>query len=362
MMKFQFKALQKTEKKEIVYSMPKYILFTILCILSILLLTALLLSCMTLRYYVRTAAIPQAVEAVVLENVRISQPDGSQKTLAQYILDEYIQDDRISVEEVQEVLHDGTFSDFAAALAEQYNRYLADGGQFPEIDSQEFVALLEENADLIYQKTGLRFLDPDKKKLQQNLNHPLTLVNKILESYLYKGPKGFLLRTALSLWFQILLILLMIAALAWMIVIHIRGKRRIGTAFKIYSVTAFVPCFGIFLLGLLMTWVLELMKLPAELGTALRGRTVTFSGIGMLICVMLFCTGMLWNLIAVKPEPVQEIQKSESVDLPKPVPRMQRQFCRYCGQKLSDADALFCMHCGKVQDKANLLKKPPVLK
>ena len=359
------------EKKEILYSTKKYILLTVLSVLGVFVLTSLLLICMTLRYYVKTAAIPQAVEAVVLENIQVSQPDGSEKSLAQYILDEYIQDERITVEEVQEVLHEGTFSDFAVILAEKYNQYLTEGGEFPEIEAQEFVQLLEENTDLIYEKTGLRFLDPDKKKLKENLNHPLDTLNHVLESYMYKGVKGFFFRMTVSFWIEIVLALLLGLALAWMIIIFMRKRKKIGTAFKVYSMTAVMPCTIVFMGGLLMSWLMELIHLPAELGSALRGKTVVFSGIGILICIVLFCFGMLWNLISAKPavsSAVPEIKPAfRSKDMPAPLDHTQplpaipetpkRQFCRFCGKKLVSPDALFCYRCGKAQDAEHLLLK-----
>ena len=376
MMKFPKKKekhseLHLNEKKEIVYSTKKYILLTILAVFGVFVLTSLLLTCMTLRYYLETAAIPQAVASVVLENVQVSQPDGSEKSLAQYILDEYIQDDRITVEEVQEVLHEGTFSDFATVLAEKYNQYLTEGGEFPEIEAQEFIALLEENTDLIYEKTGLRFLDPDKQKLKENLNHPLDTLNHMLESYMYKGVKGFFLRIAVSFWVEIVLALLMGALLAWMIIISIRGKKKIGTAFKAYSISATLPCTIVFMGGLLMAWLMELIHLPGELGTALRGRTVTFSGIGILICIFLFCFGMLWNLITTNSTSAgtapETKPSSKNMDMPAPLDHTQplpvipetpkRQFCRFCGKKLVSPDALFCYHCGKAQDSEHLILK-----
>lgn len=297
------------------------------------------------------------MESVVLENVKVQNSDGEEVSLAQYILDEYIQDDRVSVEDVQEILHSGTFTDFAAALTEQYNQYLADGGEFPEIDAQEFISVLEQNADIIYDKTGLRFLEPDKEKLKENLNHPLYLLNKTLESYMYKGVKGFFLRLSLAFLTQIVLVLLLTGLLVLMILIHNRSMKKIGRAFKLYSITAFVPCFIFFQIGLLMSWILELINLPAELGTALRGQTVKFSGMGLLFCILLFLIGILWNLITFQQSSKQPEQNVSSMDMPKPVSYPEsgempkRMYCRYCGEKLVNPDAQFCYQCGKIQNQ-----------
>jgi len=375
--------MDENKKIRKIYRTPEYILWTILSVILTFLLTSLLLLCMTVHYYVKTAAIPEAVAAVAMENIQIPQSDGTEKTLAEYILDEYVQDERVTVEDVQEVLENGTFSEFVGTLTEQYNHYLADGGTFPELDADEFVELLEENADLIYDKTGLRFLDPDKKKLKENLDHPLNALNKILESYMYKGTGGFFLRLAVSFQTQIVLIVLMIAALVWMVIIHIRGQKRVGTALEIFSVTAFQPCLICFMGGLLMSWILNLAHLPGELGTVLRGRTITFSGIGILICAAVFFFGKIWNLIADKPvksEPLDEekhLQTATATDtafvklpeektepkqtapmtFPKKkiilekdsVPVPDRKFCRFCGAKLSMTNANYCSQCAKKQ-------------
>lgn len=342
---------KKARKENKIYGKLKYILLTALCAIFVFLLTTVFLTCLTLRYYIKTSAIPKAVGKVVLEEIQIAQPDGSELSIAQYILDEFIQDERIRTEDVQEIIENGTFSDFAVVAVEQYNQYLANGGEFPEIDPEEFVTLLEENADLIYEKTGLRFLEPDKQKLRDNLEYPIQTLNETLESCMYHGVIGFFLRIAVSLWVEIVLAVILLLLLVWMIIIHVRAKKKIGTGLKIYGITANIPCTVMFLVGLLMSWILKFIHLPSELGTALRGKTVLFSGLGIIVCVILFCFGMFWNFIAGKltakaEMPVQE--KSESIAMPSQEPP-KRVFCRYCGEKLVNDDAQFCYQCGKRQ-------------
>ncbi len=346
------------QKQKTFWSMKKYILLMILCVICVFFLASGLLMSLTLRHYVKTAAIPEAVETIVLKNVKVYGKDGTRKTLAEYILDEYIQDNRVSVDEVQEVLNQGTFTDFIVKLTERYNQYLADGGEFPEIDAQEFIDLLEENADLIYEKTGLHFLAPDKEKLKNNLNQPLKLLNTVLAHTMYKGVKGFCLRTAVSFWIQPVLIILLTGAFVWMLMIQIKGRKRIGTTFKIFGITAGIPSIIIFLTGLLLSFVVYLLHLPTELGTALRGKTILFSGFGLLICIALVALGTLWNRIAKKfprkeleKTPIPEEQFPENTE-PEPE-EIQRQFCRYCGKKLVNPNARFCYHCGKTQTEKN---------
>lgn len=342
--------LNEEKKQKSVWSRKKYILFSVICILCVFLLTSFLLINMTLRHYVQADTIPQTMETVALEKIKVRQSGKGRIALAQYIYDQYIQDERIDVEKVEEILHDGTFTKFAADLTEQYNQYLIGEGEFPEIKAEDFIRLLEENGELIYKKIGLRFLEPDKQKLEQNLEQPLKKLNRRLHI------NGFFLRIGISGWMQPIQIILMIGGLVWMIIIQIKGNQKIGAVFRRYSITAGIPGIGIFLFGLLMPVLLPLISLPAELGTALRWKTVFFSGIGILICIVLFGIGILWNKIAMRKqtEPVAEVPRNPSTVHPVPIEpekpvEPKRRYCRYCGRMLVSLDAQFCYHCGKKQ-------------
>ncbi|MDE6005555.1 MAG: hypothetical protein K2G88_09245 [Oscillospiraceae bacterium] len=188
------KKIKNIQKEKLIYSKPKYIILIILNIILLFFLTVILLTCMTFRYYIKSSEIPKALGKIILEEIKIEQDDGSKKSIAEYMLEEFSHDDRVSQEEIQEILEDGTFSDYIILAVEQYNHYLADGGELPELDTN-------------------------------NLKYPIKLLNKKLESvmykYMYKSKTGFFLRIAVSIWIEIILAILMLLLLAWLIIIQV---------------------------------------------------------------------------------------------------------------------------------------------
>lgn len=190
--------------------------------------------------------------------------------------------------------------------------------------------------------------------LNNNLSQPLKLLNKLLTANLFKGKNAFLLKALISIWIQPVLLILLMGMLIYMIKMHIRANKRIGTAFRVYSITAVIPGIITFLSGLLITWIVSLLNFPAELEILLRGKTLLFSGISILSCIVLFCFGTIWNRIARKKTPKFSIAVPEKLAEPETSIAVKRQFCRYCGETLINPDAQFCYQCGKKQ----LIKYP----
>ncbi|MDE6087424.1 MAG: hypothetical protein K2G25_03465 [Oscillospiraceae bacterium] len=268
-------------------------LFTFLSVISLFVVSSVLLICMTLRYDINSPAIPTALAKVILQEIRIPQADGSEKSISEYIFDEFLENGNISEQNIK-ILND-------------------------------------------------RLLEYSGKFLNQKM---LSVI---------PGKKGVLLRAAISVWIEILLGILMILLLVWMIQIRIRSGKFAGTVLKIYSITTAIPCVILFISGLLLSWIFKFINLPPELGTILRGGTLLFSGTGILLCVILFCGGMCWEGIYRKkfpaqmpipekiPEPKMELQTESGSE------SMKRKYCRFCGKKLVNSNAQFCYSCGSRQ-------------
>jgi hypothetical protein len=357
------------EKKK--KSTVSVVMLSILCFVLTLLLSAGVLSCTTLRLMALNNSVPEAVQIIPLEELPVQCADGTQVTLAQYILDNYVEDDRVSVEQVEELLQDGTFSLFTGELTQQYNDYLLGNGDFPEITAEDIVQLITENEDLIFEKTSLEFLEPDKQKLRKNLEEPLTDCNQTLRSMMQKGVRGFAVRSIFSVWLIITLGVLLLAILIWMLVFYVRGRKRVGTALKLYSIAAFVPCLLLLLTAALSVWVMGLTNLDflRDFAGMLKSEALMTSAIGILFCVLLFCTGMLCNRLhrpvpeeetlpvydpmdappeeAVEAEEAGKPEEVEETETAQALPR--RRFCRHCGKPLVNEDAQFCYQCGTPQ-------------
>ncbi|MBD5143665.1 MAG: zinc ribbon domain-containing protein [Ruminococcus sp.] len=303
------------------HSKTKYMLLLILNIIVLFFLVTMLLTCMTLRYYIKSFAVPKAIAKMIVEDIKIEQSDGYETSIAEYLANELIQDEQVSAEDIEEMIQNGTFSDYIMLAVEQYNQYLAEGGELPELD-------------------------------ENNLKYPIKILNNRLEDFIYKGKIGIVLRIAISIWIQIILAICILLLFISFIRVHRKENKKIGTCLKICSITAGIPCVIMFLFFMVLSWILKLTHLPSELVIALRGKNMMISSIGIGICIVIFGSGMLWNFIAKKYTPKSEmsIQEETSSKIKMPVPEISnRKFCRYCGKKLVNDNAQFCYQCGKTQ-------------
>ena len=354
-------------KKRKQYGKARFVLLTILCFVLTMVLSLALMVSLNLRIMVQEESLPTAVGQVELSNVPV---DGS--TMAEYVHKYFIQDERVSIESVEKVMEQGTFSEFTAELTERYNTYLREGGEFPTVSADEFVRLIEENEELILEETGLRFLEPDKQKLRESLSGMVEEWNAAAEDAMHKGMKAFAVKAVVSLWLPVVLGVLLLALLVWMIVIHVRSTVSAGKAFKTYGVAVFIP--SVLLLAMtILSDVLVAVKLPV-FG---RVDNILYEGagvyaLGILTAAVIFGLGVLCNLITSGRKKLQtaaesseqqeeiydgffgETQNKAAEELPQteeePEEQAQRKFCRNCGQPLVNPDAKFCYKCGNVQE------------
>ncbi|MDE7122567.1 MAG: hypothetical protein K2O42_10470, partial [Oscillospiraceae bacterium] len=78
----------KTEQKIKVYGKFQSGLFTVLSVISLLVVCSVLLICMTLRYEINAPATTTALAKIILQEIRIPQTDGSEKSILESISDE----------------------------------------------------------------------------------------------------------------------------------------------------------------------------------------------------------------------------------------------------------------------------------
>ena len=343
------------------------ILLSILCFVLIVLLGAGVLTSLSLRRAAQERVLTAAVEKFPMEEITVN---GS--SAAQFILDTFIADERVSIENVERVMQEGTFSAFAAEIMDRYNAYLTDGGELPKINPDDFVRLIEENQELIRQETGLEFLAPDKEKLRENLEAPLDAWNTAMRESLSNGISGFTIKATVSLWVPIILGVLLLGIMIWMVMFYVRGGFRAGTALKVYSVALFVPC-AVMLGGLFLTDLIAAANIPfiKDSMGMLYDTLLPIAGIASGVCVLIFIIGIVCTLVSAKLHPVSveydggydglyaqedagydsepdfvpEYAEPETAE-----PEMKRQYCRNCGQPLVNPDARFCYKCGNVQE------------
>lgn len=378
------------------------VLVSILCFVLVSLCSMLLITSLTMRHCAVNKALPKAVAEVPLAELTV---DG--RTAAEIVYEDFVADERVSIENVERVMEEGTFSAYAESLASEYNRYLLEGGEFPQLNADELVALIDENADLIYQETGLQFLAPDKQKLRDSLNSTLPAYNQMLEKNLHQGVSGFAVRSGFSLWLPIVEGAVLLLLLIWMVVLYIRRQRRVGTALVIYGIAAFIPCVLMLIGALLCTPLLKSLTtdIAADFSVPFTAAAIAYTAVGTLAAMLILVTGVLCNSLMKKPaaaalnaaeapaavsaaeekpempaaekipaetsgvtEALPEVPAAEKTEPEAPAaetpaepaaasepekseePEMKRRFCRNCGQPLVNPDAKFCYKCGNIQE------------
>ena len=358
---------------------------TVLAFLLVLLVSTLLIGCVTAYRHVYYDPIADAAASVPLQDVTVRSQDGSKITLAQYINDTYIKNERISETNVKNMLRDG---DFHLRVGEHYGmiaQYIAlhrshpEDVSVPEIMPADVYYAITLNASTIRLHTGLNDATELEAPILANVEADCVAYNAKLTNTLTKGLSAFLIDAAVSHWVWYVLGGLLLALLIWMIVMQ---KKQFGTAIKTFSIAAGIPCLVLLLWGALGTTIVKLMQMGYLQNAVriLRGTWLAIGALGLLGCVALFGIGAIASQIAAgkaapAPAPVpaaeQPVEKpavtAEPAADPTPVvdtvtdaapaeDAPKRRFCRFCGEPLVNNDALFCYKCGTQQAKVELDK------
>lgn len=367
----------QTEKQP--YGTGKVIFLSFICVLLTCLLAAGILGCLTARQVVYTQDVPAAASALPLQEIVL--PDG--ESLPHAICTNYIKDAAFTDEKMANILRDGSFNVWVGEKAAQYVQYLSgETGIVPQITPEEVKALIAANDTTVQLHTGVHAFSEADPRLIERIKPDIAAWNASAGDFLERSFSGKLLRAALSGWFWIVLSVLAGGILIWLIVIHIKGKRHIGTALKTFAVPALIPSLLVFLAGACGEWGLGLAGLGSfgKAWNLLHTAPMTVGGIAVLGCIALFGLGILWNTIAHKPadygetapaydphdlsaanapapervEKTMTVEPSIAPEVPETPdasePQVIRKYCRFCGGELVNQDAMFCYKCGKEQE------------
>lgn len=365
----------KEKKLKKPYGTGKVVGLSFVCVLLILVLTTALLGCVTLGQIVRSGQVQDAAASIALDRVTLS--DGS--SLAAEVNRSFLNGLGISDDKVRGILRDGSFRTWVGETAGAYADYLMehDNTPFPEITAEDITRLVADNDDTIRLHTGLHTFSAEHPETIAAASAEAVKWNDAARRYLSDETLcGKLSCASVTIWPGVVLGVLLALVTVWLIAIHVRGRRHVGTAFKTMAVTAFVPSLVFVLAGLLGAWITGLCGQDAfRKAVSLLGKSpLTVGGIAVLGCIALFGFGVLWNAIAGKasapagiseespmpetapvPEPVKETVPASkpspepSAQASAPVPGV-RKYCRFCGGELVNSDAMFCYKCGKLQE------------
>ena len=358
--------MNTTEKQP--YSGKKVFGLTLLCFVLTLVVSCVLVVCVTAHRHVNYDTIAEAAASVPLQYVQWRR-DGQTVTLPQYINETCIGDERYSEAQIANLFRDGDFHmrvGEKAGMAAQYlvlHKSHPEDAQLPLITSDDIHSAIDCNASTIRLHLGLNDAAEIEPLVQQNAAAACEAYNTAVTDTMTKGLSAFCLNAAVSSWIWYVLGGLLLVLLIWMTVIHVKGKKSVGTAFKTFSTAAFIPCTAMLLWGALCVPVLGWTGAGYLQNAAriLRGTWLTVGVIGALGCVALFGIGAIAGQVAAKkaaaPAPAPAQPSSAPVQPAEEQPQNRtRRFCRFCGEPLVNNDAMFCYKCGTQQAKIDLDK------
>ncbi len=223
---------------------------SIVCTIIIIMSVFALITTVSLRNIVNKNLLVKTVEQVDLCSLEIKD-DGKTIKLDKYINDEFIGDERITVENVDNILNAPFIKEFLIEKIEGYQDFFMDRGDMEFITSDDIVNLIDENSQLLYNEVGLEFLDADKANLKENLSG-LDTFSEFCNDYLTGWFTGGLIQTYFSIYYVgFLEVLLVIVLIQWLMVYRLNG-RRMSKALEKYSIAVMIPSAIAFVASMLL--------------------------------------------------------------------------------------------------------------
>ncbi len=376
-------------KERKAYGTGKVVGLSVLCFLLIFLLSTLLLVCVTVHRHAVQEELPAAMSAIPLQEAYVRH-NGEDMSFATYLLRHYVENDSITESQMNAILRDSDFNEWLGEKTGQYTKYFVaadDTVPFPMIGKEEINQLFMRNESTFRLHTGMDDVAAEANRICSDLTPSLNKFNQNTYHLLAEGSAGFAIRAIVSKWIWCVLGGLLTLLLIWLIVIHVRGRRHVGTALKTFSVAACIPCAVLLLWGAFGVWILGAvhagyLQAPARV---LHNTWLLCGGFGLLGCAVLFSTGIIWNRIAGRvpksvedkvpeapavpfmPEASEKAQPTAlpteapaetpieaAVEAPEQIPEVEkitRHYCRFCGEPLVNSDAKFCYKCGTTQEQ-----------
>lgn len=322
---------------------------SVICFVLLMIVTLCLMLTISLRTVVNKNLLVKSVEEVELAEIEV----GDGKKLDQYIYDEYIADERITVENVDNLLKDPFIKDFLIEKINAYQNFALDDGELPYITSDDIVKLIDDNQELLFNEAGLRFLEPDKAELKEDLS-ALDDFEKFSKDTLDKKFMTKLVQTFFSYANVIFLIVLMaVIFIQWLIVYKANARRASKMLIK-YGVAVFVPALLVLAGVLAFTFAPDLDmadKIFASVKTPFYVLSLVFIAVGGLIMVVGAAANNRYKssktIGEVKTEtPVEpEISRTEQPVVENVSKADSQNICPQCSFENKET-ASFCSRCG----------------
>lgn len=223
---------------------------SVICFIVLIISAICLIITLSLRTIVNRDMLIKAVNKADLSKIEVD--DGM--LLNEYIYNTYVNDERITIENIDNILSDTFIKEFLIDKIYAYQDFVMDNGELPYITSDEIIKLIDDNANLLFDEAGLRFLDPDKEQLRDDLSELKDFEN-FSQKYIDTSFGTKLVQTFFSYANIIFLSALIIIILIQWIVVYKANSRRAAKVFNKYGAAVATPA-SIMFLGLLVFFLL----------------------------------------------------------------------------------------------------------
>lgn len=256
---------------------------TIICFILLMITVFSLILTLSLRTAVNKNMVIESIEEAELSEIVV---DG--KKLDQYIYDEYVDDPRITVENVNNLLKEDFIKNFITEKAEAYQDYFLDKGEMPYITSDEIIELIDDNADILYEEAGLRFLEGDKEELRRELSK-LDSFKKDSDDFFNSSFGSALPQTYFSYANVVFLSIMMaVIFIQWLIFYKANSRRASKMIYK-YGLAAAIPSFIILVTAVVCRFAVD------PVGKLFGSAAVTF----MIYSVIFLFIGIIFTALGI---------------------------------------------------------------
>lgn len=222
---------------------PLVALNTILCVILLFVVTVSIISGISFREIFKNNLPAKAV-------AQVSNEDASE------FLYNYINDDRISEDNIADIVSDMNVQDFASEQVSNYDSYLLNGESENDLLTADVISdYINENNDVIKKETKLKYVTKDDDYIKKITEKPLNNFNSTLEKNIN------VINSLVSLPFIILMIVIMALIFAQWCFIYAKNSVSVRKLFKIYSITLLVPSVIIAVAALFMNFIIK-VSLP----------------------------------------------------------------------------------------------------
>lgn len=254
---------------------------------------------LTVDYTTGEKAIERAVESVSFAEIEINY-NGQNRTIAEAIAVE-VTDSEVSEADIQKLVDGFEGDEYIVSVVTDLTDYVFNGGDAPELETDDIMGIIEENTALIEEVTGEKITESDLDEIEKSAEEMVGEFNKSIEDFdEIEQVNVFTARVSLRI-----LIAVAVGMLAAILIVFILlygfGGSGIYRAFRAFAIpTGLVG--GLYLItGLVLPIVADIWASETDLiGGIISAVSLSLVYVGvtfLVACVVLIVLAVVFSII-----------------------------------------------------------------